>query len=338
MSIGRREPGTSASWILSRPLPRRSLAVLAGTLLSAPALHAQPIAGGRPVRIIVPYGPGSMNDVLARLIAPGLQARLGNPVVVENRTGASGTIAMGHVARSAPDGLTLALAASSDLTSIRYLQNNLGYDPSTSFAPVILVSVAHNCLATHSSVPARTLAELVSWLRANPNRTFASAAIGSNAHLGMEQFQRVADFRAEHILYRTGALQALLTAEVTMFLHHELALRPHVEAGTLRTYAVASPQRLPHLPNLPTFIEAGYPGFVFQSWFAMVAPADTPAPLIARLNTELNAIVASAEGRETLLVRGVDAVGGPPEVLARRIATDTALYGDVIRAANIRPE
>lgn len=319
-------------------VPRRALGALAAMLLPAPAVHAQPIGGGRPLRFIVPYGPGSMNDILARMLANGLQPRIGNPVVVENRTGASGTIAMGHVARSAPDGLTLALAASSDLTSIQFLQSNLGYDLTTSFAPVIMVSVAHNCLATPARVPARSLAELVAWLRAHPGQTFASSAVGSNAHLGMEQFQRVADFRAEHILYRTGALQALITGEVSMFLHHELALRPHVEAGSLRIYAVASPQRLAHLPNLPTFVEAGYPSMVFQSWFGVVAPAGTPAPIIAQLNTEMNAILATAEGREALLTRGVEAMGGPPEVLARRIERDSVLYGDVIRAANIRPQ
>ena len=123
-----------------------------------------------------------------------------------------------------------------------------------------------------------------------------------------------------------------------MFLHHELALRPHVEAGSLRIYAVASPQRLAHLPNLPTFVEAGYPSMVFQSWFGVVAPAGTPAPIIAQLNAEMNAILTTAEGREALLTRGVEAMGGPPEVLARRIATDTVLYGDVIRAANSQPQ
>jgi tripartite-type tricarboxylate transporter receptor subunit TctC len=324
--------------VRSRSLSRRTLGAFAALLLPAPAIHAQPIGGGRPLRIIVPYGPGSMNDVLARMLSNGLQARLGNPVVVENRTGASGTIAMNHVARSAPDGLTLALAASSDLTSIQFLQSNLGYNITTSFAPVIMISVAHNCLATPARVPARTLAELVAWLRANPGQTFASSAIGSNAHLGMEKFQRVADFRAEHILYRTGALQALITGEVSMFLQHELALRPHVEAGSLRLYAVASPQRLAHLPNLPTFVEEGFPSMIFQSWFGVVAPADTPAPIITQLNSEMNMILATSEGREALLTRGVEAVGGPPEVLAQRIAADTIRYGDVIRDANIQPQ
>lgn len=327
----------TAPFVATPALHRRGLLAFTGALLCAPALHAQPIGGGRPLRIVSPYGPGTMNDILARLIAPALQSRLGNPIVVENRTGASGTIAMAHVARSAPDGLTLALAASSDLTSIRFLQSNLGYDPAA-FVPVVMVSIAHNALATHVSVPARNLAELIAWLRVNPGRPFASAAIGSNAHLGIEDLQRRAGFRAEHVLYRTGALQALLTGEVAMFLQHELALRPHVEAGTIRLHGIASPERLPHLPNLPTIAEQGFEGYRFQSWFGIVAPPGTPPEIVARLNSELHAIITSTESRETLLARGVDAVGGAPEVLAQRIATDTVLYGDVIRAANIRPE
>ncbi len=319
-------------------LPRRALATLMGGMLVAPAVRAEGFGGGRPLRLIIPYGPGSMNDTLARLIAPGLQARLGNPIVVENRTGASGTIAMAHVARAVPDGLTLALAAASDLTSIRFLQSSLPYDLATAFAPVIMVSIAHNALATPASVPARTLPELIEWLRAHPGRPYASAAIGSNAHLGIEELQRRAGFRAEHVLYRTGALQALLTGEVTMFLQHELALRPHAEAGTIRLHGIASLERLAHRPRLPTIAEQGFPGYQFQSWFGIVAPAGIAPEIVARLNAELDAVIGSSEGRETLLARGVDAVGGPPGVLAERIASDTELTGNVIRAANIRPE
>ncbi len=326
------------SVLVRSALRRRTLATLAGGMLAAPAVRAQGFGSGRPLRLIIPYGPGSINDTLARLIAPALQARLGNPVVVENRTGASGTIAMTHVARATPDGLTLALAAASDLTSIRFLQANLPYDPATAFVPIIMVSVAHNALATPASVPARNLPELIEWLRANPNRPYASAAIGSNAHLGIEELQRRAGFRAEHVLYRTGALQALLTGEVTMFLQHELALRQHAEAGTIRLYGIASPERLAHRPNLPTIAEQGFPGFRFQSWFGIVAPAGIAPEIVARINTELDGIIGSSEGRETLLARGVDAAGGPPRVLAERIASDTELFGNVIRTANIRPE
>lgn len=314
-------------------IKRRVLPLLCAPLLA----RAQEIPAGRPIRIVTPYGPGSMNDVLARLIAPGLQARLGNPIVIDNRPGASGTIAMNHVARSAPDGLTLALPASSDLTSVRFLVANLGYDPA-GFAPIALISIAHNALATPASVQARTLPELIAWLRANPGQTFASAAVGSNAHLGLVRLQQMGGFTAEHVLYRTGAPTALLRGEVTMFLHHELALRPFVEAGTVKLFGVASPERMPTRPDLPTIAEQGFPDYAFQSWFAMVAPPGTPAAILNRVNAELNAVIASPEGREVMTARGVDVVGGAAEVLTARIAADTLRHGNVIRDAGIRPE
>jgi tripartite-type tricarboxylate transporter receptor subunit TctC len=316
-------------------LHRRRL--LAAAMATPMIARGETWAPSGTVRLVVPYPPGGSTDLLARALAPGLQARLGQAVVVENRPGASGNIAMGQVANAAPDGLTIAMAPASNLVTNQFLFT-LGFDPVAAFAPVVLLAAAHNILVVAATHPAHDMRALVAWARARDTVTYATPAVGSAAHLGMEALARAAGFSATHVPYRgiPQALTDVARAEVSMMLAHDGTARPLVESGRLRALGVASLRRSPGSVDVPTIAEQGFPGFQAMSWFGFVVPAATPAPIVARLNAEANALLATEEVAAIYAAQGAERLGGSPQDFARHIRTEAARWGEVIRVAGIR--
>jgi tripartite-type tricarboxylate transporter receptor subunit TctC len=307
------------------------------TLLAALALPAIARAQGAPLRLVVPYPPGGSTDLIARAVAAGMTAHLGGQaIVVENRSGASGNIGMEHVARAAADGLTLALAPASNLVTNQFLFT-LGFDPLTAFAPVVLLAASHNVLVGSPAVPARTLGEFVAWARPRDDVRYASSAVGSAAHLGMEAFARAAGFRAEHVPYRgiPQALTDVMRGDVHLMLAPDGTVRPLLAEGRLTALGVASPRRSPGSAAIPTIAEQGFPGFEAMSWFGLVAPAGTPAPMLARLNAAANAALADQAVRGTLAGLGAEPLGGSAEAFASYIRAEIDRWGALIRAAGI---
>jgi tripartite-type tricarboxylate transporter receptor subunit TctC len=313
-------------------MPHRRL-LLAAAMLPTFA-RAQ---GTAPVRMVVPYPPGGSTDLIARAVSAAMASQLAQPIVVENRSGASGNIGMEQVARAAPDGLTIAMAPASNLVTNQFLFP-LSFDPLTAFAPVVLLAASHNVLVASPAVPARTLVEFLAWAKGREDVRYASSATGSAAHLGMEAFARAAGFRAEHVPYRgiPQALTDVMRGDVQLMLAPDGTVRALVADGKLVALGVASPRRSPGSADIPTIAEQGFPGFEAMSWFGLVAPAATPSDVIARLNAAANVALADASVRAALTSAGVEPLGGTPEAFAAYIRTEVGRWGELIRAAGIR--
>jgi tripartite-type tricarboxylate transporter receptor subunit TctC len=318
---------------------RRRLAIglLGLPLLPRPAL-AQGWMPSRPMTLVVPFPPGGPTDLAARLLQPGMQAAFGQTVVVDNRPGATGAIGSRQVAQAAPDGHTLLVAASGTLTINEVVMRNAGYATERDFAPVTLVMSVPNMLVVHPSVPARTVAEVVAWMKAQPSGVnYASSGIGASEHLGMELFRLRAGAEATAVVFQGGpaAMQAVIQNQAPVGVLNAATTGPQVLAGALRGIAVAGPRRMTTLPDVPTMAEQGMPEIVSGSWTAVVAPAATPVPILDRLNEVMVATLRTPEVQERLGRVGftVDASGRAE--LARLIADDLARWREVARQARI---
>jgi tripartite-type tricarboxylate transporter receptor subunit TctC len=292
-------------------------------VLTIPALagaaQAQPAwAPDRPIRIVVPYTAGGASDVTARLIGERLRARLGQPGIVENRPGASGIIGTEAVARSRPDGQTLAFVASSHVVN-GAIFTSLPYDPIRDFAPVIQATTVQLVMVVPSSHPASTVAEFLAWARAQDGRAaYASSGNGSNPHLAAADLLRRVGIRMEHVPYRgsTAAHADLIAGRTAMMFDAYAAVQPHVEANTLRMLAVAGAEPSRLLPGVPTVADAaGVPGYAAPSWGCLLAPANTPSAVVEALNAAVSAILAGDDVRERLAALGAEPVGGTPGAL-----------------------
>lgn len=318
-------------------LLRRALLVLALSLpTTAVRAQAAPVAAdypARPLRLVVSVAPGGLTDILARLLAERLQARLGQPVIVENKTGAGGIVAMDFVAKSPADGYTLVMGYPGALAVNQALYKTLPYDPAKSFAPVSLVAAWPLVLVTHPSVPAKTVKELVDLARAQPGRlSYASGGNATTGHLAMELFRSQTGTDMVHVPYR-GAAPAMtdLLAGLVQLEFDSLALvMPQVQAGKLRALAISTRQRSPLAPHLPTVAESGLPQFDVSGWYGVLAPAGTPAPIVAKLSRELVAIVNESAVREQLASRGVEPLGQDAEAFARFIKSETEKWGRLV--------
>ena len=292
----------------------------------------------RPVTLVVPFPPGGPTDLAARVIQAGMQAALGQPAVVDNRPGATGAIGSRHVAGAPADGHTLLVAASGTLTINPVIMRNPGYDVEKDFAPVTLVMTAPNMLVVHPSVPARTVQEVVAWMKATPGGpAYASSGVGSSEQLGMELFKLLTGSEAVPVPFAGGpaAATAVIQGQAPVAVLNAATVGPHVSAGRLRGIAICGPSRFPQLPDVPTMTEQGLPGHVSGSWTAIVAPAATPAPILDRLNQVIVAALKTPEVTERLARVGfaVDATDRP--ALARLIAADLARWRQVVRDARI---
>ena len=295
----------------------------------------------RPLRMIVPLPAGSAVDVIARLISQRLSAQLGQPVVVENRAGASGVIGSDAVAKAAPDGLTLGMATSTTHMTAPVLNAKLPYDPVKDFAPVAIVGVSPYVVVVNPKVPAGTVAELIALAKAKP-RTLSYSSVGnaSQAHLAGELFAAMAGVELNHIPYKTSthAVIDLNEGRIDMqfgILGTSLSL---IREGKLRALAVTTERRLDELPDVPTMIEFGLPGYDVSLLFAVVMPAGTAKPIVTRLNREINAFMATSEVRRVLAAQAIHVTSGTPDQLGERIAKEIELWRGIAQKAGIKPE
>ena len=291
----------------------------------------------RSIRFIAPFAAGGGSDLIARKLAQKLTEALGQPVVVDNRTGGSGVIGTDATAKSAPDGHTIMMTTPT-FTVNPGLMRKLPYDPIRDFAPISLIATAPHLLAVHPSVPAKSVKEVVAIAQANPERlTFSSGSTGGSSHLSGELFNSVAKIRMTHVPYRGGgqAVLAIVSGEVSLGFVDLVSMLPQVKSGRLRGIALTGLKRSPLLPNLPTIAETGYPGFQSGIWYGVLAPARTPPEIVARLNSELVKIVRSPDFLESLTAEGAQAVASSPEYFGDFIKTEIARWAKVIKEARI---
>jgi len=292
----------------------------------------------RPIKFLMSAPAGSSIDVLGRAIADKLKDRLGQPVVVENKPAAGGTVATAEVAHSAPDGYTMVLAFNGPLSFAPLLQK-LPYDVGKDLAPVIITSSQPNVLAVSATLPVRSIAELVAYAKANPGKlNYASVGNGSSSHLNMELFKSVAGFDAVHVPFNGSppAVKSTVQNETQMIFAVMQPLQPQIQAGTLRALAVTTAKRFSLLPDLPSIAESGYPGFEALAWNGVLVAAGTPRPIVARLNTEMNAILKEPEMRQKMQGFGFDLVGGTPEEFGALISGETAQWAPVIKKVGLK--
>jgi len=310
-------------------------------LLLGPALaQGQDAYPSKPVRLILPFPPGGGTDILGRLVAERLAARLGQPVVTENRGGAGGNLGAEAAVRAAPDGYTLLLAAPT-LAISPSLYAKLSYDPLKDLAPISLVATVPNVMITHPSVPANTLQEFIALAKAKPGEmNFGSGGSGTSNHLGGEMFNIVAGVKLVHVPYKgvNLAMNDAMTGNVQLVIIGIPAAAPQIKAGKLRALAVLAPQRSDALPDVPTATEAGLPDLDVTTWYGLLAPAATPKPIIARLNAEIVQTMREPELNERLAAMAVDPVTSTPEEFAIYIRQETAKWGAVVRKAGLRAD
>jgi tripartite-type tricarboxylate transporter receptor subunit TctC len=294
----------------------------------------------RPVRIIVPSSPGGGTDILARLMAKKLAESMGQPFIVENRAGAGQALGIDVVARAPADGYTLLMAASAIVLN-QVLSKKTSYDTVRDFAPVSLVATVSNVLVVHPSLPVKTEAELIAYAKAHPGTlNYSSAGTGTSPHLSMELFRSMAGITMTHVPYKgTGpATVDVVAGQVQLSMPNLLTAMPHIKGGTLRALGVTGPRRATGLPNVPTIAEAGLPGYESVQWYGLMAPAGTPAPIIARLQAEIAKSLASPEMQAAMANEGADAVGNKPQEFAAFIRSEIDKWSKVVKAARIEQD
>ncbi|MDN3567734.1 Bug family tripartite tricarboxylate transporter substrate binding protein [Paeniroseomonas aquatica] len=319
---------------------RRRL-LLAG-VLAAPAARAQGGYPDRPIRLVIPWPPGGTNDIIGRLVTEGMAARLGQPVVIENRGGAGGMLGSEVVAKAPADGHTLLLGGSGSLTITSLVQARLPYDVATAFAPIGMMAQGPNVIVVHPSVPATTLRELQAAARAaQPSLSYASPGVGSTGHAAGAMIAQALEVEMDHIPYRgTGpALNDVLAGRVPVFTNALAPMLPHVQSGALRAIAIAGGRRSAALPALPTTAEAGFPQIEASTWFALLATGGTPPERVARLHAVLNETLAEPELRRKLLDGGLEVEPSEsPAAFEAYFAADRARWAPVVRRAGMRVE
>ena len=296
----------------------------------------------RPMRMVVGFPPGGGTDIAARILAPKLSEQLGQPVVIENRPGATGTTAAAMVATSPGDGYTLMMGHVSVNAIAPSLFSNLGYDVIRDFAPVAIAASVPHLVTVHPSFPAGTLREMIAYLRANPGKlSFPSAGNGSMPHLAGEVFKNLAGVSALHVPYKgSGQSMADLLGGVHLIAFDTMAAAaPHVRSGKLRALAVSSTGRQPAFPEVPTAEEAGLPGYVVTTWYGLFAPGTTPAPIVARLHAEMVKAMQQPDVRGKLEGIGADgSVSRSPAEFAALVRADTVRYAKIVKDIGLKVE
>ena len=299
---------------------------------------AQPYPA-KPIRFLIGFPPGGTNDILARALAPKLSEFLGQPVVIENRAGASTAIATELAARSAPDGYTIVLNAPGHATNPALMK--LSFDPVKDFAFITLLVESQNLLVVHPSIPARSVKELIAVSMKRPGViNYGSSGTGTTPHLSAELFQYMTGTQWVHIPYKGSGLglTALLAGEISLYFANVPAVIRYVQAGRLRPIAVSGTKRTAAVPDIPTVAESGLPGFAVTSWFGVAAPARTPRPIVDRLNGDIVRALNTPELRERIQGMGADPVGNTPEQYTVFVQNEIAKWGKVIKAAGIKGE
>jgi len=314
------------------------LAALAVTL-SATAAPAQTYPT-RAIKIVVPATPGGAIDIIARLVGEKISVSLGQSVVVENKPGASNNLGTDIVAKSPPDGYTLVIVASSHATN-KHMFKLLPYDPVKDFEPVVYTHVVPLLLAVHPSVPAKTVPELITWIKANPDKAnYASSGPGSSLHMAAELFMNMSGTKMLHVPYKgsSAAHPDLMGGRTMMIFDTISAIQQHVTSGAVRGLAVTTSERSPAVPELPTISEAALKGYDAATWGGILAPAGTPKEIVAKLNTAINAALQADDVKARLTSVGVQIQGGTPERFAEVIKGEVEKWGKLVKEAGIQPE
>ena len=292
----------------------------------------------KPIRMVVGFPPGGGTDVVARIVSPRMSELLGQSIVIDNRPGATGTVAAGQVAKSAPDGYTIMMGHVSVNAIAPSLFANLPYDVIRDFAPVGIAAAVPHFVVAHPSVPATTLKELIGFLKGG-KYTFPSAGNGSMPHLAGELFKGLAGVQLVHVPYKGSgqSMQDLLGGQHLVAFDTLAASAPHVRSGKLRAVAVSTAQRLPAFPDVPTAEEAGLPGYVVTTWYGVFAPAGTPAPIVKRLHADLVKAMQTPDVRSKLEGIGADgSVSASPEEFAALVRSDTARYAKIVKDIGLK--
>ena len=322
------------SWM--RALALCAVALLAG---AAPVAFAQSGYPSRSVRLVVPFPPGGTTDILARAAAQKLTEVLGQQVIVDNRPGAGGNIGAELVAHAPPDGYTLLMGTVGTHAINASLYSKMPYDHIKDFAPVILVAGVPNVLVVTPSLPVNSVQELIAYAKANPGKlNFASSGNGTSIHLSGELFKSLTGVTMTHVPYKGSALALtdLVGGQVQLMFDNLPSSLAFIKAGKLRALAVTSATRAAALPDVPTMVEAGVPGFEATAWFGILAPAGTPRDVVTRLNGEVAKWLASPEAREKLMAQGAIAAGGSPEDFAHHIAAETTKWAKVVKESGAK--
>ena len=329
--------------MLKRPTARvedvLGVVLLSIALLAPSALQAQPYPS-RPIKVVVPYPAGGAVDIVARTIGQPLAEALKQPVIVDNRPGASANIGMEMVAKAAPDGYTLLMASNGIATNMA-LFPNLTFDGRRDFAPVAKIGHAPLVIVVPAASPAKSLKELIAMAKAEPGKlTYASAGNGSSGHLAGELLKSTAKIDVLHVPYKGGApaITDLLGERISFMPINPVEVMAHVRAGKLRALAVASDKRVPSLPDVPTVAEAGLPGYEVSVWWGVVAPARTPPDVVRLLNAETNKALANPSVANKLGELGVVVTPGTPDQFAAFITAQTDLWSAVVKSAGIKPD
>jgi tripartite-type tricarboxylate transporter receptor subunit TctC len=317
------------------------LKIICAVSLIVPAVTQAANFPEKPVRIIVPYPPGGASDTVARFLGQQLSKRLKQPVLIENKPGATEQIAASYVAKSPADGYTLLLASTAGLSVNPTLyRGRLAYEAEKDFAPVAMLVTLPSIVMVNPSLPVKSFDELTAYLKSSPNHlNYASSGAGNPSHLGMELYKRIAAVDITHVPYKGGApaMQDLMSGQVAVMMAIGPESIPMAKAGKMRALAITTAKRSPAYPGLPTVSESsGYSNFELLHWFALVAPARTPAPIVARLNQDINEILNETENRERLVGLGMEIEGGTPQRLADTIKRDRLKWEKVIVDANIQ--
>lgn len=290
------------------------------------------------VRIVVPFAPGGSTDIFARLLGERLSATLGQPVVIDNRAGAAGNIGADAVARAAPDGYTLLMATTGVMAINQALYKNLTYDAAKDLEPVVFVASITNLLIVAAESPLKSVADVLSSARQSPdNLSFASSGAGSSTHMSAELFKSMAAVKLLHVPYKGSgpALLDLIAGRVSLMFENMPGAVPHIKGGKVRALAQTGLKRTPALPDVPTLAEAGVAGYESLSWSGIALPAGAPREVLARLNRDINAILAQPEMRQKLAEQGAEAAGGTPDAFAQQVRRERDKWGAVVRDAGI---
>jgi tripartite-type tricarboxylate transporter receptor subunit TctC len=317
---------------------KMAVAALA-VMLTANAAQAQNYPN-RPIKIVVPATPGGGIDIIARVVGEKISASLGQSVVIENKPGASNNLGTDLVAKSPADGYTLVIIASSHATN-KWMFKSMPFDPVKDFEPVVYTHVIPLLLAVHPSVPAKTVPELITWIKANQDKvSYASSGPGSSLHMAAELFMNMSGTKMQHIPYKgsSAAHPDLMAGRTTMIFDTVSAIRQHVESGAVRGLAVTTVERSAAVPALPTISEAALKGYDASTWGGILAPAGTPKDIVAKLNVAINAALKMDDVKERLTKAGIQIQGGTPEQFAAVIQREVDKWGKVVKEAGIKPE
>jgi tripartite-type tricarboxylate transporter receptor subunit TctC len=310
----------------------------ATTLLAISSAVSAADYPARPIRYIVGFAPGGINDLLARMVGQKLNESWNQPVIVDNRPGAGGNLAASLVAKSTPDGYTF-MNISTAHTISQTLYSKLDYSLERDLAPVVVLGNSSLIMATHAGIPAKNVAELVTWAKGN-RLIYASGGVGVISHLAMEMFKVAAKIDATHVPYKGvgPAVPDLISGQAHVMVNAIPELLPHTKGGRLRVLGTMTEKRHPFIPDVPTFIEQGYKEFVMGNWTGIVAPAKTPRATVDKIAAEVTRIIRSPEISKRLIEQGVDPLGGTPEEFGKLIKSETARFGAAVKASGARAD